>query len=341
MSAGGESVVRTQQITVDPSFNSIPDLHAELGLPARARPGPRQAAPDHDVVRGRRRRPPELHPRRARPAARHRHRVQRRHHLHLRPRLHRHRLDRLRRERRPRRHRHGDLLGRRRRAGRADLRDARPVDVRTGARRTVALQLLRRLRRPARLPDHRRARARDARPAGRRAEPAPHLHRGRRAGQRHVLLPRDERQRDGEHRHPGPPPRPPTANVAPSCAGNAGFPEAVPGGRDVDARARSARTTTATTLGYAKLSEPAHGTLTDAGGTLVYTPARRLLRPRPVRLQGDRRPRRRVRHGHAPRQRRRAGPADLRAERAIALRPNTSRTSSSTATTRPAARSPT
>ncbi len=63
-----------------------------------------------------------------------------------------------------------------------------------------------------------------------------------------------------------------TVNVAPSCAGNAGFPEAVPGG-ETSTLVPGCEDDDGDDLGYAKLSEPAHGTLTDAGGTLVYTPA--------------------------------------------------------------------
>ena len=64
----------------------------------------------------------------------------------------------------------------------------------------------------------------------------------------------------------------PTANSAPQCFSNSGFPEKTPTGTahqldpscfDEDGDAVS----------YTKLSEPAHGTLSDSGGTLVYTPA--------------------------------------------------------------------
>ena len=62
------------------------------------------------------------------------------------------------------------------------------------------------------------------------------------------------------------------ANAAPDCFTNSGFPENVAAGSpktlapfcdDADGDA----------LAYTKLSEPAHGTLSDSGGTLVYTPA--------------------------------------------------------------------
>src|SRR5207237_9910662 len=60
-------------------------------------------------------------------------------------------------------------------------------------------------------------------------------------------------------------------NSAPDCFTNSGFPEAVaanasktlePFCDDEDQDA----------LSYTKLSAPAHGTLSDSGGTLVYTP---------------------------------------------------------------------
>ena len=62
------------------------------------------------------------------------------------------------------------------------------------------------------------------------------------------------------------------ANSAPSCFTNSGFPELVPAGhaRTLDPGCSDAD---GDTIGYTKLSEPTHGTLSDAGGTLVYTPA--------------------------------------------------------------------
>ena len=62
------------------------------------------------------------------------------------------------------------------------------------------------------------------------------------------------------------------ANSAPSCFTNSGFPELVPAGhaRTLDPGCSDAD---GDTISYTKLSEPTHGTLSDAGGTLVYTPA--------------------------------------------------------------------
>ena len=156
--------------------------------------------PDDDAL--------DLHPRRPGPAARHRDRLQRRHLLHLGPGLHRARLVRLRRQRRPRREHHQDVLGQRRPAGRADLRHAVRDQRPALARQERQLRLLRRLRRPADVPDHRRARPRDALAGGRRPGAVPHLHRGRRPGQRRLLVPRHQRQRHERHLHPGRPPRP-------------------------------------------------------------------------------------------------------------------------------------
>ena len=64
----------------------------------------------------------------------------------------------------------------------------------------------------------------------------------------------------------------PATNSAPDCISNSGFPETV---------APNASKTLAPfcddedqdTLSYTKLSSPAHGTLSDSGGALVYTPA--------------------------------------------------------------------
>ena len=64
----------------------------------------------------------------------------------------------------------------------------------------------------------------------------------------------------------------PATNSPPDCISNSGFPETV---------APDASKTLAPfcddedqdTLSYTKLSSPAHGTLSDSGGTLVYTPA--------------------------------------------------------------------
>ena len=61
-------------------------------------------------------------------------------------------------------------------------------------------------------------------------------------------------------------------NVAPSCIGNAGFPEAVAGGGPATLDP-GCSDDDGDELSYTKLSEPAHGTLSDAGGALVYTPA--------------------------------------------------------------------
>ncbi len=87
MSAGGESVVRTQQITVDPGFNSTPTCTPNSGFPLELAQGRATQLPittwcedaDGDTLTFTRAVPG--------PAARHGHRVQRRHHLHIRPRL--------------------------------------------------------------------------------------------------------------------------------------------------------------------------------------------------------------------------------------------------------------
>ena len=105
-----------------------------------------------------------------------------------------------------------------------------------------------------------------------------------------------------------------TANVAPSCAGNAGFPETVPGG-ETSTLAPGCEDDDGDDLGYAKLSEPAHGTLSDAGGTLVYTPAVGYSGPDQFDFKATDGHGGQSGHGHAPRQRRGAGPADLRAQR--------------------------
>jgi hypothetical protein len=64
----------------------------------------------------------------------------------------------------------------------------------------------------------------------------------------------------------------PNANREPDCSGNRGFPESALSGRpttldpgcdDEDGDA----------IAYAKAGDPAHGTVSDAGGTLVYTPS--------------------------------------------------------------------
>ena len=62
------------------------------------------------------------------------------------------------------------------------------------------------------------------------------------------------------------------ANVAPECVTNSGFPEAVPGGAPSTLEPLCSDDD-GDDLAYTKLSEPAHGTLSDAGGALVYTPA--------------------------------------------------------------------
>ena len=62
------------------------------------------------------------------------------------------------------------------------------------------------------------------------------------------------------------------ANIAPDCVGNSGFPEQVPGG-GASTLEPLCSDDDGDDLSYTLLSEPAHGTLSDAGGTLVYTPA--------------------------------------------------------------------
>ncbi len=61
------------------------------------------------------------------------------------------------------------------------------------------------------------------------------------------------------------------ANTAPSCFTNSGFPENVPAGHPRTLNP-SCFDDDGDAVSYTKLSEPAHGTLSDAGGTLVYTP---------------------------------------------------------------------
>ena len=135
VSSGGESAVTPSRSRSTPSTNGGPICGSNSGMPARHRPGPR---PDDADRRAGASTPTTTRstftPRRPRPAARHRDRVQRRHHLHL--------------GRRPTpgptrsatspttvtagRHQH--VLGQRRRAGGADLR--RAVRDQRPARRT-------------------------------------------------------------------------------------------------------------------------------------------------------------------------------------------------------------
>ena len=217
-----------------------------------------------------------------------------------------------------------------------------PVDVRTGARRTVDAPVLRRLRRPEldfEITDPPELGTLD--PPGDGTSQLRTYTRGRRAGQRHVLLPRDERQRDGEHRHPGPPPhrRPPTSR-RPAPATRAS-PRPCPAGR----RRRSTpgcEDDDGDALGYTKLSEPAHGTLSDAGGTLVYTPAVGYSGPDQFDFKATDGHGGQSAHGHAPRQRRGPAPPTCAPSDADHAAARTRRARwSSTATTARAAGSPT
>ena len=63
-----------------------------------------------------------------------------------------------------------------------------------------------------------------------------------------------------------------SANSAPQCFSNSGFPEKTPTGTAHQLNP-SCSDEDGDTVSYTKLSEPAHGTLSDSGGTLVYTPA--------------------------------------------------------------------